>query len=269
MIISLGLGLVVGLILAVTGAGGGILAVPLLVFGAGLGVAEAGPVGLLAVGMAALLGTILGLKNGKVRYRAALLLAATGMLASPLGIWLARALDDRWLGILFGMVMLLVAQRTFRQPGADTPAISAAVHCVRDGVRGRFIWTRPCARALALAGALAGLLSGLLGIGGGFVLVPFLQRHTDLEMDAIVPTSLAVIALVSISGVVGSAASGGLNGAIALPFCLGGIAGMASGHLLARALDNHRMQKGFAILASAVGVGLIAKSAARFWPRLD
>jgi uncharacterized protein len=50
VLISAGLGLIVGVILALTGAGGGILAVPLLVFGAGLRVAEAGPIGLLAVG---------------------------------------------------------------------------------------------------------------------------------------------------------------------------------------------------------------------------
>ena len=92
MILELGLGLLIGLIMALTGAGGGILAVPLLVFGAQLSVAEAGPVGLVAVGIAAALGAALGLKTGIVRYRAALLMAGTGVLLSPLGILLARRL---------------------------------------------------------------------------------------------------------------------------------------------------------------------------------
>ena len=74
--ISALLGLLVGVILALTGAGGGILAVPALVFGTGIGVAQAGPIGLLAVGIAASLGAILGLRAGQVRYRAALLIAA-------------------------------------------------------------------------------------------------------------------------------------------------------------------------------------------------
>ena len=57
-----GLGAVVGLILALTGAGGGILAVPLLVFGLHLSITQAAPVGLIAVGAASALGAALGLR---------------------------------------------------------------------------------------------------------------------------------------------------------------------------------------------------------------
>jgi len=61
MLTSLCLGLAIGITLALTGAGGGILAVPLLVFGAHQTAAQAGPISLLAVGMAAALGAVLGL----------------------------------------------------------------------------------------------------------------------------------------------------------------------------------------------------------------
>jgi len=48
-LLGAGLGAIIGAVLALTGAGGGILAVPLLVFGLGLSMVEAAPVGLLAV----------------------------------------------------------------------------------------------------------------------------------------------------------------------------------------------------------------------------
>jgi uncharacterized membrane protein YfcA len=48
VLLPLALALAVGLILALTGAGGGILAVPLLVFGMRIGVARAGPIGMIA-----------------------------------------------------------------------------------------------------------------------------------------------------------------------------------------------------------------------------
>lgn len=43
---------------------------------------------------------------------------------------------------------------------------------------------------------------GLLSVGGGFVIVPALQGSTDLDIKSVVATSLAVIALVSGTGVV-------------------------------------------------------------------
>ena len=264
MLTSVGLGLIVGVILALTGAGGGILAVPLLVFGVGLRVAEAGPIGLLAVGIAAALGAALGLKAGTVRYKAALVMAGTGMLFSPLGIWLADRVGNRELGFLFAIVLLMVAYRTFRQAHdqskgeVEIPARSPP--CIRDPVSGRFVWTARCTGVLTLTGTVTGFLSGLLGVGGGFVLVPVLQRYTDLAMQAVVATSLAVIALVSVSGVVSGTLAGNLSWTIALPFCAGALAGMSGGRLIAARLAGPHLQYGFAAVSALVAVGMIGRS---------
>ena len=264
LLIVLGLGLVIGVILALTGAGGGILAVPLLVFGIQMNVAQAGPIGLLAVGMAAALGAVLGLRAGIVRYRAAMLIAAAGMLLSPLGLWLAHRIDNRWLGIVFALVLLLVALRSFQQARRPSGAVSAAntapQPCLRDDANGRFIWTSACARALLLSGGVAGLLSGLLGVGGGFVMVPALQRYTDLAMQSVVATSLAVIALVAVTGVVASAATGGIAWNVALPFSAGALAGMLAGRMVSARLAGPHLQIGFAAISAAVAVGMIVKS---------
>lgn len=264
MLTSLILGFAVGVILALTGAGGGILAVPMLVFGTQIEVAQAGPIGLMAVGMAAALGAILGLRAGVVRYRAALLVAVTGMLFSPAGLWLARRIDNRWLGVLFALVLLYVAYNTIRKSYSTGHAMADGPMrqpvCIRDPAGGRFVWTRPCARALALSGSIAGLLSGLLGVGGGFVMVPALQRHTDLAMQSAVATSLAVIALISTAGVVTSAAGGTLAWGIALPFSAGALAGMLGGRTLSVRLSGPHLQRGFAAVSGAVAVGMIAKA---------
>lgn len=263
MLTSLMLGLAVGLILALTGAGGGILAVPLLVFGTHIGVAQAGPIGLMAVGMAAALGAILGLRAGLVRYRAALLIAVTGMLLSPAGLWVAHRIDNRWLSVLFAMVLLYVAFNTFRKARGRKPTADGESRkpvCVRAPDSGRFIWTRPCAQALALSGSIAGLLSGLLGVGGGFVMVPALQRYTDLAMQSAVATSLAVIALISLAGVATSAAAGALAWGIALPFSAGALAGMLGGRRLSARLSGVHLQTAFAAVSALVALGMIAKA---------
>ena len=62
LIMSISLGTFVGIVMGLTGAGGGILAVPLLVFGLHLTIVEAGPVAMLAVGISAAAGALIGLK---------------------------------------------------------------------------------------------------------------------------------------------------------------------------------------------------------------
>jgi uncharacterized membrane protein YfcA len=262
-LLETGLGLAVGVILALTGAGGGILAVPLLVFGTHLGVAQAGPIGLLAVGMAAALGAGLGLKAGNVRYKAALLIAGAGMLVFPAGLWLAHRTDNRLLSLLFAVVLLFVAFRAFRQsePQAGHPLPASQMPpCVRNAGNGRFVWTSRCARTLALSGMVAGALSGLLGVGGGFVVVPAMRRFTDLTMQSAVATSLAVIALVSQTGVASTAFSGRLNWTVALPFALGALLGMVCGRALSSRLAGAQMQKVFALTTVAVAVGMVVKA---------
>lgn len=252
------LGLVVGLVLSVTGAGGGILAVPLLVFATGIGVAEAAPIGLVAVGVGAGLGALLGLRTGVVRYRAALLISVAGMLPAPFGLWLAHRMDDRGLQILFALVLLAAARSSYRKAIGLPTACTKNPPCVRSATSGRFIWTSPCALALARTGGVAGLLSGLLGVGGGFIIVPSLQRCTDLSMTSSVATSLAVIFLVSLHTVGLAIATDTLQWAIALPFCGGALAGMLAGRDISGHISNASIQKMFAAVAALAAVGLLA-----------
>lgn len=257
------LGSLIGLLLALTGAGGGILAVPLLVFGLHLGVAQAAPVGLVAVGLSSGFGAMLGLRAGIVRYRAAGFIGGLGMLLAPLGVAAAQRIPNAPLTLVFAAVLAFTALRTFRRTlrTAGLPeATRAALPCVVDAADGRLVWTRPCAQALALTGMLSGLLSGMLGVGGGFVIVPALRRASDIPMQGIVATSLAVIALVSTAGVAASAASGHMLWIDALPFAAGALAGMLGGRRIAHHVSGARLQQSFAAFAGCVAVGMAVKA---------
>ena len=262
-LLGLVLGAVVGLILALAGAGGGILAVPLLVFGLHLSIMQAAPVGLIAVGAASAIGAVLGLRQGLVRYRAAALIGVTGMLLAPLGVRLARLIPNQPLMVAFALVLAWVAWRMFNQARAKNPAAAQAttaqLPCVLNPSEGRLIWTMPCAWALASTGAVSGVLSGLLGVGGGFVIVPSLSRYTNLAVRSIFATSLAVIALVSIGGIGAAAWQGAIAWNIALPFALGAVVALLAGRLIAARLAGARLQQGFALTSAVVAVLLLAR----------
>jgi uncharacterized membrane protein YfcA len=267
-----GLGLFVGLILGLTGAGGAILAVPLLIFALNWDVARSAPVALVAVAASAALGAVLGLRQGCVRYRAAMVMAVTGALVTPVGLYLAHRAPSAPLALLFSAVLMYVAWRMFRQSRtqpiaagavegtACEPRTSKAAPCQLSESTGRFVWTAPCAQALALSGLATGFLSGLLGVGGGFVIVPALRYSTDLPMHSIVATSLMVVALVSSFAVAAAALTGHMDFAVAWPFALGALVGMLIGRVIAPKIAATKLQQGFAGLAALVAIGLIAKT---------
>ena len=264
MLLSLLLGAGVGVVMGLPGAGGGILAVPALVFGLHMTIAEAGPIGLLAVGIAAATGAIGRLWSGHVRYKAAALIAFTGALFAPFGGWLAHHLDTRLLSIVFALVLLRVGLKNLREGRSRQTecALQADLPCIRNASSGRFIWSSRCALSLSGMGVVAGLLSGLLGVGGGFVIVPALQRYTDLAMQSVVATSLAVIALISLAGFTGSLVNGHFDYSVGLPFAAGAILGMLLGNVLAARYAAQGLKSAFGLVCLAVAGGLVLKTLA-------
>lgn len=255
------LGLLIGLVMAVTGAGGGILGVPLLVLVTGLTVQEAIPIALLAVFFAALSGAIIGGKKGYVRYRATLLIALLGVILSPLGLWLGHQLDSRWLNLIFALLLLILAMRSLMKKGSVFEDEHAEhIPCIRDEDTGRFKWTSRCARYLGISGGVAGFMSGLLGVGGGFVIVPALQKYTDLNMVCVVATSLAITTIISFTVVVTSAIAGKLETVAAWPFVAGALLGIIVGYRIARRLNRQQTQKIFAYLLIAIACLMVGKS---------
>ncbi|AJY18629.1 sulfite exporter TauE/SafE family protein [Burkholderia multivorans] len=265
MLVSLLLGGCVGAVLGLTGAGGGILAVPALVVGMGWPMQQATPVALVAVAGSAALGALEGFRRGLVRYRAALLMAVAGVPLTTLGARLAHVLPQRVLLALFALTMLIVATRllrqALRQPTADAQVSPLCVGRVNPDT-GRLVWSWPVGLALASTGAVTGLMTGLLGVGGGFVIVPMLRKFTNVSMHGIVATSLMVIALVGTGGVFATLAAG-THAAIdvMLWFTVATALGMAAGRGASRHLSARHVQAGFATVLVCVALGLLAKAA--------
>jgi uncharacterized protein len=265
-LMSIGLGLFVGLILALSGAGGGIFAIPLLVFGLHLNITQAAPIALLAVMSAASVGTIQGLNKGIVRYKTALLIAAFGIAFAPLGVWLAKLTPTHILSLLFAMVLIYVAIRMWGTSVEEGQAetLKPDSTCVINPATSKLFWTASCTRTLAITGSFAGLLSGLLGVGGGFVIVPSLRKVSNFDTQTIIATSLAVIALVSAGSVSAYLLHGDIDWKIAMPFVSGTMFGMLAFGLISHKIPAKISQRSFAVLAVIAALMLLAKSLLAF-----
>ena len=268
-------GVAVGLSLGLTGGGGSILAVPLLVYALGVPAKEAVGVSLAAVAATALAGAVQRLVRKEVEVKTALLFALSGAAGAPLGTWLGSLLPEFLLLAMFSALMLFVAVRMWlkasRKPeeagvvrSATEPPLSDASGpaCRRDPA-GRLALTSRCLIVLLLAGVLTGVLSGLFGVGGGFVVVPALVLLTGLDIRRAVATSLLVIALVGGAGLASHVAAGRpLSLELAVPFAVGGVAGLAAGTVVGRRLPPVLLQKGFAAVIAVVAAYVAVRNLA-------
>ena len=266
--LSILLGLFVGFVLAITGAGGAILSLPLLVFFLDLKMIDAAPISLIAIMLSAGFAAGLGLKSGIVRYKAATLLATFGMLCAPLGVYVAHQLPEKVLAILFSFVLLIVSIRSFQKFQTPTLLIGDDCDdpngcddndkeepaCAVNPATSRLFWTAPCTKRLILTGGFSGFLSGLLGVGGGFIIVPTLHSISNLETKMIVATSLAVIALVSMASAFSYAGNGAILWNIAIPFVSATVGGMLLGRLLHTKIPSHISVLIFSILSLIIAV---------------
>ncbi len=276
--ISILLGLFVGFVLAITGAGGAILSLPLLVFFLHLKMIEAAPISLMAIMLSAGVAAGLGLRSGIVRYKAATLLATFGVLCAPLGVIVAHQLPEKALAILFSIVLLIVSWRSFQKfqtptlligddcddPNGCDDAEKAEPACAVNPATSKLFWTAPCTKRLILTGGFSGFLSGLLGVGGGFIIVPTLHSISNLETKMIVATSLAVIALVSMASAFSYAGHGIILWDIALPFVSATVFGMLLGRVAHSKISSHISVLIFGILSLIIAVAMLVKTLLAF-----
>lgn len=262
-IISALLGSLIGLTLSLTGAGGALLAIPLLTFFLNLSPYQAAPIALFAVLTGSIFGAAQGLRKGIVRYKAALLVAITGSTLAPIGVILARHTTDQILSTALALMLVFIgfnAWRSGKQKSA-TNSHAAPPVCLINPISAKLFWTAPCTKRLVATGAASGLLSGLLGVGGGFVIVPSLNKVSNFNHQTIIATTLAAVSLITLSSITTHLKTSETNWLIAIPFTAGVMLSMLiASKVIGNKVSNHLSQKGFALLSFIAATYLLIKN---------
>ncbi|MGP9843755.1 sulfite exporter TauE/SafE family protein [Brachybacterium sp. 107] len=234
-LLAIGVGLGVGIVVGALGAGGGILAVPVLVFLLGMPTHSATASSLIIVLITALVSLPHHARHGNVEWKNGLVFAGVSVVGAVVGSRLSALVPAPVLLTLFGVMlvgvaiaMLRRALRSRRDERAEaiahgTPAEleaeePVAVHDdpvldlpgpdtveAADGIQRHHgepeLPTTPAASAsprlpLVIAAAtLTGFLTGFFGVGGGFIVVPMLVIALGLAMRRASGTSLLVMVI--------------------------------------------------------------------------
>lgn len=243
---AIGCGALIGLVLALIGGGGSVLATPMLVYVIGLGnphlAIGTGAIGVAVNAAMALAGHA---RAGRVRWRSGLLFALCGLGGASLGSSLGKLCDAEWLLRGLSLLMLVIAaSMILRRAVEDAATVPAG-------------WRR-----LAGFGAGSGGLAGFFGIGGGFMIVPGLVRATGMSTAEAVATSLIAVTAFGATTAANYAASGLVDWAVALALIAGGLIGGLGGGAIAGQLTGQRdlLRFLFSTLVAAMALAMLAST---------
>lgn len=242
-------GTLVGIVLALIGGGGSILAVPLLVHVVGFEGAPHVAIGTtaLAVGATALVGLVSHHRAGNVSLARGAMFAIPGVPGALIGARLGLATPGARLLALFAMLMLVVAALMWLRKEPRASSHSAAPKNVQVG-------------RIVAAGFAIGTLSGYFGIGGGFLIVPALVWAAGLDTRAAMATSLVAVAMFGFTTAARYAAAGAIDLPIAAIFFAGGVAGSLAGARVSARLPRAMLRKGFAAALVLVAVYVLTRA---------
>jgi uncharacterized membrane protein YfcA len=235
----------IGLALGLFGGGGSVLAVPMLIYVAGLSDKSAIATSLVLVSVTSLVALSSHAFAKNVEWRGAIAFAPSAMIGAYVGALFAARLPGALLVGLFAVVMVMTAGSMWRKGDAKPEPHPHGRHSVL---------------AVSSLGAAVGLLTGLVGAGGGFLVVPALALLLGMPLGRAIGTSLVVIAANSAAALLGYASDVSIDFRLAAVITLTASLGAIVGSKLVRRIDTRLLRKGFAVLILTMGLMMLLRA---------
>ncbi len=252
-------GFLVGIIVGLTGMGGGALMTPALLF---LGVGHASAVVTADLTAAAIYktgGAIVHKREGSPNMKLALWLMIGSIPMALLGphllAWFVDPADlDDTLKLWIGFALLLAATTYALRLYLNLRAVRRR-HSEPD--------SDPKIRPLPtlLVGALGGLLVGITSVGSGSVImIALLMLYPGLSAVRLVGTDLVQAVPLVLAAAVSNIALHGLDWSLLIPLTLGSVPGTLIGSHIAPKVPQSFIRRGIVIVLTMSGVALLDKA---------
>lgn len=246
----------IGISLGLIGGGGSILTVPVLVYLFSLNTIQATTYSLFIVGATSVAGAVSYFRKGWVDFKTVI----TFGFPSVAAVFISRNFllpaipqelirtgnititKDTFLMLLFAILMVVASYKMIRQnKQAD----------VKDNKSGYLM--------VVLQGILIGTLTGLIGAGGGFLIIPALVGMLGMPMKSAIGTSLAIIAINSLSGFLFSLSHTSIHWLFLLGITFMAVVGIFIGSYISRRIDGKKLKPAFGWFILIMGFYILAK----------
>jgi uncharacterized membrane protein YfcA len=257
---------------ALTGLGGGMIIVPILVLYFGIDVHHAAGAALIAVIAASCAASIEFLKGPYTNIRIGVLLEVATTLGAIFGAHLASILNQSLIAVLFGIALIYASHTNLDAKTDNRKASSQPDYPFQERL----------AQNLKLAGnyldqgksvsyspnhlfggfslmALAGTASGLLGIGSGAFKVFALDRVMNLPFKVSTTTSNFMIGVTAAAGSATYFSKGYIEPTLALPVLLGVTCGGYIGARLLARMKVKALRVLFTVGVFVTGIQMLMK----------
>ncbi len=250
---------IIGISLGLTGGGGSILTVPVLVYLFNINPVLATSFSLFIVGSTSLVGAFANYRKGLVSVKTAFLFG----LSSVVTVFLVRKfvipaipetifkvgnfiVTESILTMVLFAVLMVIASYAMITSGNDTNKKPISKQ-------------KPNILKLLGYGVAIGLTTGFLGAGGGFLLIPALILLVGLPMKEAIGTSLLIIAVNSLIGFTGDLGHFTIDWLLLIKLTVIAIAGIFIGGFLNKKVDGEKLKKGFGWFVLIMGILIIVR----------
>lgn len=274
LLLPIVVGICVGIIVGLLGAGGGILSVPILVYLLGQSPHNAAAGSLLIVGATSLI-ALIG-RRKEVHWKQGAVFGALSITGSFIGSFLNSLVSPNLLMYLFSSLLVVVAGLMFRKAAKEKNEAGGNATGRKQQKKSpnpdghNQVCNRPPQGnenspsskshlhhwiTIIFAAVLIGVLTGFFGVGGGFAVVPALTLIMHFDMKEASATSLLVMVIASLAGLaarMGTAIQ--IDYLSVLPFAFASMIGGPIGASLTRKTKSTTLTFLFALLLLIVAV---------------
>lgn len=247
--------LIIGLVLGLTGGGGSILTVPVLVYILAVNPVIATAYSLFIVGITSTFGSIQNYRKGFIDIKTGLKFA----IPSLISIYATRkfivpVIPD----VLFTIGQIEITKNFLIMTVFAVVMMIASISMLAE--RKAIDDKKQASLIIVILQILVlGVIIGFVGAGGGFLIIPALVHLAKLPMKKAVATSIFIIAINSLIGFTGDLSNIDPDWRFLLLFSIISICGIFAGIFLSKFINEKNLKRGFGWFVLTMSILILSK----------